>query len=617
MDPRPRQPARETAHPEKDLDSTDQLPVLDPTAYEAGVRERAEHSGTWIMPAAGVQSAAEPRSAADDPLQTAVENLHQAEKLLGRRAEQLGQLERALEEARTARAAAEQRTAQLGTELAEARAAAEQRLAALNEELARMRGDAEQRERALNEELAEARGAARQDKAQLNQQLAEARSASARRESELSEQLTQAKAAAERRVHEVREAAAQAQLLHDAESQQVFGAREQALAALQTGLQAELQALRSELQALAARATGYFEQLQSAEQRRALLEGLVTDLHRQADQHESSRAQLAREQERTLSATLAERDREVARLGAARTELAEALAQARAATATAAARASEHEAALDKARSSLAALGTELVAERKRFAEGEQELGKVRGEMEEWAGALRAAQLERSSQLATLSAGEARVRELEARVTEQAETLRSLQSAADAALARTRELESDVHAAEDTIGRLEAQLRGRNARVSELEKANQQWRHTLEEARAALEDTGGHRVLRAEARPAADGELGEERDPAPDGATRLLILADGEREVVHVLGRKTTIGRTPDNDVQIDAKYISRHHAVILAGPAHTIIEDLNSTNGVLVNGRRITRETLKDGDAVVVGRTHYRFAVRRTGEKR
>jgi pSer/pThr/pTyr-binding forkhead associated (FHA) protein len=56
---------------------------------------------------------------------------------------------------------------------------------------------------------------------------------------------------------------------------------------------------------------------------------------------------------------------------------------------------------------------------------------------------------------------------------------------------------------------------------------------------------------------------------------------------------------------------------VILAGPAHTIIEDLNSTNGVLVNGRRISRQILKDGDLVTIGRAEYRFAVRRTGEKR
>jgi pSer/pThr/pTyr-binding forkhead associated (FHA) protein len=106
-------------------------------------------------------------------------------------------------------------------------------------------------------------------------------------------------------------------------------------------------------------------------------------------------------------------------------------------------------------------------------------------------------------------------------------------------------------------------------------------------------------------------------DPAPDGATRLLIRADGDRDVVHVLGRKTSVGRTPDNDLQIDARYISRHHAVILAGPAHTIIEDLNSTNGVLVNSRRITRQTLKDGDVVVIGKTQFRFAVRAVSEKR
>jgi len=103
----------------------------------------------------------------------------------------------------------------------------------------------------------------------------------------------------------------------------------------------------------------------------------------------------------------------------------------------------------------------------------------------------------------------------------------------------------------------------------------------------------------------------------PEGATRLLIRADGESEVVHVLGRKTSIGRTPDNDLQIDAKFISRHHAVILAGPARTIVEDLNSTNGVLVNGRRVTRQVLQDGDTVVIGRTQFRFVVRQPSERR
>ena len=117
---------------------------------------------------------------------------------------------------------------------------------------------------------------------------------------------------------------------------------------------------------------------------------------------------------------------------------------------------------------------------------------------------------------------------------------------------------------------------------------------------------------------AAGGDSqGEGETPVPEGATRLLIHSEGGSEIVHVLGRKTSIGRTPDNDLQIDAKYVSRHHAVILVGPVHTIIEDLNSTNGVLVNNRRITRQTLKDGDQVAVGRSLYRFAVRRGADKR
>jgi pSer/pThr/pTyr-binding forkhead associated (FHA) protein len=43
----------------------------------------------------------------------------------------------------------------------------------------------------------------------------------------------------------------------------------------------------------------------------------------------------------------------------------------------------------------------------------------------------------------------------------------------------------------------------------------------------------------------------------------------------------------------------------------------LNSTNGVIVNGRRILRQTLKDGDIVLIGKAPFRFAVRSTAERR
>jgi pSer/pThr/pTyr-binding forkhead associated (FHA) protein len=78
-----------------------------------------------------------------------------------------------------------------------------------------------------------------------------------------------------------------------------------------------------------------------------------------------------------------------------------------------------------------------------------------------------------------------------------------------------------------------------------------------------------------------------------------------------VLGRRTRIGRGNDNELVLDTKHVSRYHAVLLAGPAHTTVEDLNSTNGVFVNGKRVARQTLKDGDRVTIGKTHYRYTVR------
>jgi hypothetical protein len=194
------------------------------------------------------------------------------------------------------------------------------------------------------------------------------------------------------------------------------------------------------------------------------------------------------------------------------------------------------------------------------------------------------------------------------------------QAHGDAIAARTRELEADLRAAEETINRLESQARGRGARLEELERANRQWRLTVEEARATSTDTGAtNTALRAASAAHAVHDKTHEaaHDPLPEGATRLLICKEQGREIVHVLARKTSIGRTPDNDLQIDAKFISRHHAVILAGPVQTVLEDLNSTNGVLVNGQRVTRQMLQDGDEVVFGRAQYRFAVRRAGEKR
>ena len=62
------------------------------------------------------------------------------------------------------------------------------------------------------------------------------------------------------------------------------------------------------------------------------------------------------------------------------------------------------------------------------------------------------------------------------------------------------------------------------------------------------------------------------------------------------------IGRTPDNDLQIDSKFVSRHHCQIVTTTESCVIEDLNSTNGIYVKSKRVRKHNFNDGDVVVIG---------------
>jgi general secretion pathway protein A len=65
---------------------------------------------------------------------------------------------------------------------------------------------------------------------------------------------------------------------------------------------------------------------------------------------------------------------------------------------------------------------------------------------------------------------------------------------------------------------------------------------------------------------------------------------------------KAIIGRTSDNDVQIQSRFVSRHHAQVVSDPARSVVEDLNSTNGVFIRSQRIKHHTLADGDIIQIG---------------
>ena len=68
-------------------------------------------------------------------------------------------------------------------------------------------------------------------------------------------------------------------------------------------------------------------------------------------------------------------------------------------------------------------------------------------------------------------------------------------------------------------------------------------------------------------------------------------------------GAVKTIGRAKGADLIIDAALISRVHCRLEAGKDGVVVTDLSSTNGTFVNGKRIERATLTNGDTLRVGR--------------
>ena len=69
-----------------------------------------------------------------------------------------------------------------------------------------------------------------------------------------------------------------------------------------------------------------------------------------------------------------------------------------------------------------------------------------------------------------------------------------------------------------------------------------------------------------------------------------------------------SIGRKPDNDIQIDNLAVSSHHARITSILNDSFIEDNDSTNGTYVNGTLIKKQVLRDGDVIRIGKHDLKY---------
>ncbi len=90
---------------------------------------------------------------------------------------------------------------------------------------------------------------------------------------------------------------------------------------------------------------------------------------------------------------------------------------------------------------------------------------------------------------------------------------------------------------------------------------------------------------------------------------RLAVITTNLAGAEHRLDRASqVIGRTPENDIVLNHKSISRHHAKIIRDGERYVVVDLESANGVRVNGAEYERTELQSGDVLELGHVRLRF---------
>jgi DNA repair exonuclease SbcCD ATPase subunit len=604
--------AKEHSHPpEMDLDKTDQLPILEDVVFDFDVADDAVPlDRTAVLPgplsraAAGTPDFARP---AGVDLPSLAESMRSAEERIARQHAEFEALTRAYERSRDAEAALAQRASALAADLAAARSALESE---------------QSRSRELDRTLAERSGAHEAARSQVEEALRKAerhqseartlRDSLAARDASIAQVLhslgeRDAQLASLQREHAkmvpVLEASSKSTSQLNAELQTT---RAQA-SALASGLQAsretvaalevqikhgesELNAVRSELGAAKTQASSYLDVLRTREWRRGFDQNMFRELDAQVGAAHAGHGALASERDRfqgQVAALEAQLAAQSAAAAAERTRLTTELAA--------------RDRVLAEARdrdSGDARRATQLLeAAELRQAEHAAQLEQVRGEQ--------------AAQIAQLNS-EAETRDQEIAVL----------------MAHLREARRPIQPIEADVKRLTEELAAKSAACTEFDEENRKLRSTLERTRGALEEREFliRRLERSESNNAnVLGRIqtsierlgsvpGGPNASAPAGSadwSAELIRIDGERPVTHVLSRRTRIGRATGCELQIDSGSVSRHHALVIVGPREAIIEDLNSTNGVLVNGRKVTRQALCDGDAITIGETQFRYMAR------
>ena len=567
--------------PEPDLDKTDRLPILQGTRIDPDVADDAvplDHTG--VPPAASFAATAgahvEFARPASLDLPALAQSVRSVEERIARQNTEYEALTRAFERAREAEAASAQRAAALTAELAAARTALEAEQARAHEfervsaesgreaETARSRAEEALRESERHQSEA---STLRDSLAALDASLAQALHSLGERDAQLSAlQQEHARVVPALEANSKSTAQLEADLQSARADANALGAelkasREQ-VAALSQQLKnsgSGIEDTRRDLEAAKIQASSYLDLLRTREWRRGFDENLFRDLDAKVGAAHADQGALESESARLQA--------QVAAL------------EGRLATQSA------------KARSERIRLTAQLAARDRTLAQTPPSGGT---EAEKVAELLRLAELkleEQAAQIAHFQEMQRPIQTIEADV----RRLTAELAAKAVALAEYEEQNRGLLA---TLARTRGALEEREFLIRRLERSESNNANVLGRIQTSIERLGSVPVLTDTA-------------PAPQARSAEFIRLDGENPVTHVLSRRTRIGRAAGCELQIDSSSVSRHHALVLVGPRETIIEDLNSTNGVLVNGRKVTRHVLSDGDSLTFGETKFRYFVR------
>ena len=629
-----------TQSKEIDLDQTDELPILQGVTIDEDVEDDAvrldyaAQGGPAIPPSAGSEFS---RPVALD-LPSLAESVRSVEERIARQNADYEALKRQFDKAREAQLAAGARADTLAAELA----AAQTSLAV-----------EQHRVRELERVLSESRAATDATRGRVEEALRDSERAQTEART-LRDSLTARDETIAQVMHSLGERDAQLHALQREHAQivPVLEARSRAGAELESQLQAargrtqaldldlkegrqalseltarlkqgeaELQTSRRDLTASRAHAQAYLETLRTREWRA----GFDQNLFREWDQKEDA----ARSGQNALQVECDQLKATIAGLDAKLLEHNERAAKMQATAAADAATFAKKTQELQESQRIRADLHTRidglesdhkrLEAERKRLeAELElrgRELGEARtqgaGELERLKQALAAAEAKHAEQ-------SAEIEQLEAEAATHEEEMTVL-------MAHLHEARRPVQGVQADIKRLSDELALKTLNVDQLTEENRNLRTTLERTRGALEErellirrlernanSNANALGRLQTSIERLGTASVPGSPAPASEfIAELVRLDGNEHTAYPLARRTRIGRAAGCEMQIDSQSVSRNHAMLLKGARELIVEDLNSTNGVLVNGRKVSRQVLSDGDVLTIGETQFRCVLK------